>query len=238
MKGSLNVDLLGFASCRRTKADGGKDSGGVETKTVESNVKGEPGPCCTEEYLAVLPLAEMSPKVSPRSLGQFCTLVVVDGVDNVSAGGEVSVNVLRSLFDVALDIHGVTRGLRNGQTEVKCGSRGDTSESNDQTPALVDGLHVGKRLLLDRVLESRDNDDGNNTRGDCAGSARTGIHAESALRTVTPALCGKHCSHHAATDPSGSELRSDHGRERVVAADAHSLSTVSLTSCGHAFGSP
>ena len=178
MKSSLNVDLLDCTGCRCTKADGSENCGRIETETIESNVEGEPGPSGAEKYLAVLPLSEMSLKVSPRGLGKFCPLVVVDGVDNVRASGEIGVNVLRSLFNVALDVHGVTRGLRNSQTEVKCGGRGNTSESNDQAPALVNGLHVGERLLLDLVLEGRDDNDGNDTRGDCAGSAATSIQAD------------------------------------------------------------
>jgi hypothetical protein len=40
-------------------------------------------------------------------------------VDDVSAGGEVGVNVLRSPLDVAFNVHSVTWGSWNGETEVE-----------------------------------------------------------------------------------------------------------------------
>lgn len=71
-----------------------------------------PGPGGTEEDLAVLPLGEVSEEVAARSNGSLSLgndgLVVVG---NVSTGRKEGIYVGGSLLDVALDIHGETRGL-------------------------------------------------------------------------------------------------------------------------------
>jgi len=134
--------------------------------TVEGDVKGEPAPGGTEEHLEVLPLPEVARKVSPRSLGQLGALVVVDGVDDVCAGGEVRVDVLGALLDVALDVHGVPRGLRDGESEVERNCGGDHAETDDESPDLVDRLGIGERFSLDLSLEGSEDNDGDDGRCD------------------------------------------------------------------------
>jgi len=113
----VNCDqgLLGGAG---TETNGGKDGGGVKTETVEGNVEGKPRPGGTKEDLAVLPLTKVVGEVSPGSLRDLGTLVVVDGVDDIGAGGKIRVDILRGLLDVALDVHGVAGSLGDGETEV------------------------------------------------------------------------------------------------------------------------
>lgn len=54
----------------------------------------------------------------------------------------VSIDVLDSLLHVALDIEGETRGLWDGETEVKSNATGDTSETDEETPTVVNGNGV------------------------------------------------------------------------------------------------
>lgn len=179
----VGVDGFRGAVSVGPESDRGEDLGRVETeacmsawtqpreasqlaRTVESNVKCKPTPSGTKEHLEVLPLPEVSGKVSPRGLGQFGPLVVVDRVDDVRAGGKIGVDVLRGLLDVSLDVHGVSRRLGDGKSEVEGDSGRDHAETDNESPDLVDGLGIVQRLSLDLALEGGEYDDGNNGRSD------------------------------------------------------------------------
>lgn len=165
VEGLVVVDVLVGTLGVGTETNGGEDDRRVETETVESDIKGKPRPGCTEEDFTVLPLTKVSSEVGPGGLGELGPLVVLNGVDDVGSGGEVSVDILGSLLDVSLDIHGVSRSLRDGQSEVEGDGGRDHSESNDESPHLVNRLQaVGG--LLDSALESDKNDNGDNGRGD------------------------------------------------------------------------
>lgn len=206
VKGLVHVDLGRLVGVLvGAKADGGKDLGRVETETVESNVKGEPGVGSTKENLAVLPLGEVADEVGPGGLGEFGALVVANGVNNVGTGGEVRVDVLRGLLDVALNVHSVTGSLGDSETEVEGNASGDTADTDKSTPALVNGLEVVNGLRKNALLETSNGNNGDDSAG-----------------KVTPALSGEDGSHHTATVAAGSELGGDDGRKGVVTTDSHS----------------
>ncbi len=106
-----HVLLLGRARRVRAETDRREDGGRVETEAVEGNVEREPRPSGTEEDFEVLPLREVLGEVGPGRLGHIGPLGVVDGVDDVLTSGEVGVDVLRGLLDVALNVHRVSGRL-------------------------------------------------------------------------------------------------------------------------------
>lgn len=226
VQSSLDVELLDLAVTRGTEADGGENGGGVKTKTVKGDVEGEPRPGGAEEDLSVPPLAKMACEVGPCGSGQLGALVVVDRVNNVGTVGKVGVHILRGLLDVALDVHGVSRGLGDGETEVERGSSRDTADTDDNTPALVNSAHVGKGLVPDGALVCGDDNDGDDTRHNCGRSARL-VFAQNSL-TVPPSLRREHRGHHAASNATGSELRGDYGGKRVVTPNTHSPESESV----------
>lgn len=110
-----------------------------------THVKGEPWPSRSKQYFAVLPLAEVSTKVSPASLGCInafnrCILVDVEG-----PGGKDVLDIISSLLDITLNIHSKTRGFRNGKTEVESYASGNAAETDEDAPHLV---------YVDRVVDT------------------------------------------------------------------------------------
>lgn len=71
------------------------------------------------------------------------------GVDVESAGGEEVVNVLGRLHDVTLNIHGETRGLGDGETEVEGDDGGNDAEADKETPHLVNVREDGGVIVKD-----------------------------------------------------------------------------------------
>lgn len=59
-------------------------------------------------------------------------------VVHVAAGREESIYIGRGLLDVALDIHGETRGLGEGEAEVEGNGAWHSAESDEEPPAEVD----------------------------------------------------------------------------------------------------
>ena len=79
----------------------------------------------------------------------------------------VGLHITVGLGKIVLDVDGVSGSLRDGQTEVERNDRGNTTDTDDSSPGLVDRFEVGNRVADDRVLESGERDDGDNARGDC-----------------------------------------------------------------------
>jgi hypothetical protein len=77
------------------------------------------------------------------------------------------VDVLESLLHVAFDIEGETRGFGDGEPEVKGYATGDTSKTDEETPAVVDSFGRVGGLGKDGALVGGDDDE-----GDEAGSWR------------------------------------------------------------------
>jgi hypothetical protein len=111
------------------ETDGLKDSGRVQTQSVEGNIESEPRPSSAKEYLEVLPLAEMSSEVGKRSLRQsVSSLRVLPGVEGDIAGaifehgmlvvGDYGVGVGGTPVNIGFDIDSVSGSLGNSQSEV------------------------------------------------------------------------------------------------------------------------
>ena len=73
---------------------------------------------------------------------------------------EIAFDVPESLLHVTLDIEGETRGLGDGKTEVKGNNTRDASETDEKTPAVVDGCGGGGGLRNNRTLVGVDDDEG------------------------------------------------------------------------------
>lgn len=200
----VGVDLFsGSTSGSAAETNLGKDDGRVETETVKGDVEREPGPSTTEQDLAVLPLSIVSPEVTTRSLGCRGSFDGRVGVDDKGTSGEVGVDILRGLLDVSLDIHGVSRSFGDCKTEVQGDGTGNTTETDQDSPAVVDVLVAGI-VVLNLVLES-----GDDHKCDDGGSQ------------VAPTLRCKDGSHHSTSNSLRGELRGDNGRQRIVTADAY-----------------
>jgi len=172
-------DLLGSGRVRGSETDSGQNDGGVEPKTVEGNlnegvknqitqiettgayVESEPRPGCAEQNLSILPLTEMVAEVFPASLGNIDL-----GGDNTVIWGSldtlpVALDIPNSLLHVTLDIEGETRGFWDSKTEVKSDNTGDTSKTDEETPAVVNADGVGGRIRKDGALVCVHDDEGN-----------------------------------------------------------------------------
>jgi hypothetical protein len=199
----VGVDLLcGCTGGGATETNLGENDGRIETETVESDIESEPRPSTPEQDLAVLPLTVVSSEILEGSLGCFNSLNRRIRVDDKGTSGQVRVNILRSLLDVALDIHSVSRGFRDRQSEVQGDGTGHTSHTDQDSPTIVD-VQIVTRIVLDLVLETRDDADGDD--GGCQ---------------VTPALGSKHGGHHSTSDSLRGEFRSDDGGKRVITTDS------------------
>lgn len=60
---------------------------------------------------------------------------------------KIGVSVCFCLLDVHGDIHGITRGLRNGQAEIQRQDSGQCTEGDDGSPHLV-GRHLTSGVTL------------------------------------------------------------------------------------------
>lgn len=154
-------------------------------------------------------------EIGPGRLGSLDALDNRIGVDLVSASGKEGVDVLRGLLDVALDIHGVTRGLGDGETEVEGDNRRDGTETDEQAPAVVDGI-VGYRSVKDLVLVSLGDDESDEGGGYCGSLVGEMRYTIFRLTEVPEALHSKDSSHHATTNASGRKLRGDNGGQGVL----------------------
>ena len=115
----------------------------VRTQAEEergTNIKSKPRICGTEENFEVLSLTEVVIEIGPASFGGVDTLdeiLVVSG----SANQDV-VDVARGLVNVALNIHGKTGCLWDGQTEVKSNNPRNGPQTDEDAPHVIDGVEV------------------------------------------------------------------------------------------------
>ena len=123
-------------------------------------VESEPGPRSAEQDLSMLPLTEVMAEVSPRGLGD----IELVGDESVIFTGwsalQVPINIPEGLPHVTLDIEGETRGLGDSKTEVESDHAGDASKSDEETPAIVNGLGICSGLRKNGALVGCDNDHG------------------------------------------------------------------------------
>jgi hypothetical protein len=121
-----------------------------------ADIKSEPGIGTTEEQLAVLPFTEMRDEVTASGFGSFHALNNCIRVNVESAGGNDVLNVLGSLLDIALDIHGETRGFGNSKPEIQRNDTRNTAQANEYTPAIVNMLELVVVVIDNLILEPVD----------------------------------------------------------------------------------
>lgn len=169
---------------------------------VACNSQEKPRTSSTKENLAVLPLAVVVYEVSPAGLWWLETdssiLKSGSAVDLVGVtlgvAKLVSFDILAGLVDITSDIEGIAGSLRNGETEVKRHAAWHSTETNDDTPHLVNGKLANTTTFgngfgrLERFLEASGDDEGDD--GSCE---------------LTNTLHGKHASHHGSSPFGGSE---------------------------------
>ena len=63
------------------------------------------------------------------------------------------------MFDVALDVHGETGRLRNGETEVEVDDGGNAAETDEDTPHLVNVREHARVIVEDGALVAADDDE-------------------------------------------------------------------------------
>lgn len=107
----------------------------------------------------------MPAEVGPACLGNFNL-----GSDNAVIGrcldtSEGPLDILDSSFHVTFNIEGETRGLGDGETEIKSDNTGNASKTNEETPAVVNSVGFSRGIAKDGALVGVDDD-----KGDEAGS--------------------------------------------------------------------
>ena len=80
-------------------------------------------------------------------------------LSDISAGGEDILDILGSLGDIAFDIHGETGSLGDGETEVESNKAGNATQTDENTPHVIDGLSSGEFSCDDGFLVSFDDDE-------------------------------------------------------------------------------
>jgi len=118
----------------------------------------EPRVCSTKQHFAVLPLGKICHKVSTACFRCLDALDDGIGIDNKFPGAQHIVNILRGLPDVAFDIHGKARCFRNCQAEVQCDYAGNTTQTNEQAPHVVDVVELEGRVLQKEGFVSSNDD--------------------------------------------------------------------------------
>lgn len=114
------------------------------------------------------------------------------------------------LLNIALNIESVARSLWDGKTEVKSNATWDGTETDKDTPHLVDSKTADTTAVTvssggsERTLEALGDDK----------------HDKSTSH-LTNTLHGEDGTHHGSTPLGGSELRSDNGRKWVVTTNSN-----------------
>jgi hypothetical protein len=124
-----------------------------------TDIESKPGIRCTEENLEVFRLAKVHEEVTLRGFGSFYALDSCIGVDIECAGGKNVLDILGSLSDITLNIHGETGRFGNSESKIQGDAAGNTAEADEQTPAVVYMLEVVEGVANDVVLECGDDDE-------------------------------------------------------------------------------
>lgn len=173
----------------------------------ETNVKSKPRVGGTENDFEVLELTEVGPEIGPAGFG---------GLDPLNK--KISVNVGRALLqnildvvgghvDVAFNIHGETRGFWDSQTEVQSDNTGNATETDEETPHVIDRAEVCYVSFFEKsALVGSDDDEGNQSGSYQSGLEWQILTAKEVFTKVTPTLGSKDGGHHATTDFCGCEL--------------------------------
>ena len=102
----------------------------------------------------------MAAEIGPTGRGD----VDLGGDDAVIGSGldtlPVALDVLDSLFHVTVDIEGETRGLGDGETEIKGDNTGNASKTDEETPAEVNAVGCGGGIGKDGAFVGVHDDEG------------------------------------------------------------------------------
>jgi hypothetical protein len=101
----------------------------------------------------------------PAEVGPACLGDVNLVGDNAVIGAgldtfPVSFDVPDSLFHVTFDIEGETRGLGDSETEVKGDNTRDASETDEETPTVVNGVGFSSGIGKNGALVGVNDDEG------------------------------------------------------------------------------
>ncbi len=99
-------------------------------------------------------MANIIPEVGPAGLGSVDALDVLICFNIRFGAFQDSLDIVGSLIDVALDIHGKPRGFWDSETEIESDASGNAAETDEQTPHVIDGGEVGYRRFKDRIFVS------------------------------------------------------------------------------------
>jgi hypothetical protein len=193
-------------------SDRSQDGGGVQSQTVEGNVKHEPRTGSAQKDTEVPPLAVIVAEVAEAGLRDGELLRGTERLNSadlvrvaVGLASHVGLHILAGLLDITSNIEGVTRRLGNRETVVEGDAGRDSAEADEDTPHLVN------RELADTGASS------------VAGGSKEGLletssndkHDEGTAK-LAKTLHGKHGTHHGSSPLGCGKLRRDNGAERIV----------------------
>ena len=218
--GGVVQELVGGVGTAGGVTDGSQDGGVVERETVVGDIEEAPREGGTGEELGVLGHAVVADEVAEAGLvdGQGLGSILLGGDTGNLVGvtlvlaAHVGLDVRVGLLDVTSDVEGVAGSLGDGQTVVEGDDTGDGTETDEDSPHLVnseaaDASAVG---LLgggeERLLEAESDEEHDESGGE-----------------LTKTLHGEDSAHHGTTPLGGSELGGDDGGERVVTTDTDTL---------------
>ena len=150
----------------------------------------------------------MRKEVAAARLGRLRTNSGSLLIDVEVAVGQNGVDVLTGLENVAVNVHGETRGLRDRKTEVEGDDGGHAAETDDEAPCLVDRLDRVRRVLH-ATLVGRDNHDRHDSRSYARVRKEAMLKWGNRSTKVAPALESKNGSHDAPTNTRRRKLRRD-----------------------------
>jgi hypothetical protein len=130
---------------------------------LKTYIESKPGIGSSEQHLPVLPFGKVSPEIGPSRSGDLDVLDSSVGIVLGSADCEHVFDILRSLKNVALDIHTEAGGLRDGETEVESNNTRDSAKTDEEAPHIVNVVHAGDSIMSEhRALVGRDDNRADN----------------------------------------------------------------------------
>jgi hypothetical protein len=94
-----------------------------------------------------------------------CDVAVVVVEVDILLVGDYGIGVLCTPRNISLDINSVSGSLGNCQSEVESDEGGNTTDTDDDSPSLIDSCEVVESFTNDLGLESGDGNDGHDTGG-------------------------------------------------------------------------
>jgi len=122
--------------------------------------------------------------------------------------GHDRVGIVDTPLNIGFDVDSVSGSLGDGQSEIESDEGGDTSNTDDRSPCLVDSSEMIEGFADDLGLEGSDGNDRDNGGRDWKSEQHCFSQPAGEL-TITPSLGRKDSGHHSASDLSGSEFRGD-----------------------------